>query len=121
MYLNKYNVLEPLLEVHFYRSSSGVEPVRDWLCALPKAVRKIIGSDIKTVQFGWPLGMPVVRKLERGLWEVRSSFPDGIGRVLFTVTDEGRVLLHGFVKKSMKISANDLETARRRLREVQNG
>jgi hypothetical protein len=26
--------------------------------------KKAIGEDIKTVQFGWPLGMPLVEKLE---------------------------------------------------------
>lgn len=50
-----------------------------------QGARKAIGADIKTVQFGWPVGMPVVRKLEPGLWEVRSQIPEGIARVLFTV------------------------------------
>ena len=59
------------LQVVFYRSDSGNEPVRDWLKKLDKEDRRIIGSDIKTIQFGWPLGMPLVRKLEKGLWEVR--------------------------------------------------
>ena len=44
----------PTLAARFYRSDVGGEPVRDWLKALPVAERKIIGEDIKTVQFGWP-------------------------------------------------------------------
>ena len=76
----------------------------------------MIGEDIKTVQFGWPLGMPLVRKLAAGLWEVRSRLPARIARVLFS-SDEGRmVLLHGFVKKSQKTPAEDLELAKNRLR-----
>jgi phage-related protein len=59
------------LQVVFYKSDSGKEPVRDWLKKLDKEDRKVIGEDIKTVQFGWPLGMPLVRKIEKGLWEVR--------------------------------------------------
>ena len=59
------------LQVHFYSSDNGIEPVRDWLKSLSLDSRKTIGEDIKTVQFGWPLGMPVVRKLDRDLWEVR--------------------------------------------------
>lgn len=43
------------LEVRFYRTDSGTEPVRDWLRALPAIDRKRIGEDIKTVQYGWPL------------------------------------------------------------------
>jgi len=32
--------------------------------------KKTIGEDIKTVQFGWPLGMPLVDHLEGDIWEV---------------------------------------------------
>lgn len=51
-----------------------------------------------TVQFGWPLGMPMVRKLEPGLWEVRSKLAGKIARVIFTVKDQKMVLLHRFIK-----------------------
>ncbi len=60
------------LEVVFYRTSAGWEPVREWLKSLPKQDRRTIGIDLKFVQFGWPLGMPLVRKLEPGIGEVRS-------------------------------------------------
>jgi phage-related protein len=77
--------------------------------------KKAIGENIKTVQFGWPLGMPLVRKLEPGLWEVRSKISTGIARGLFTVQEEYIVLIHGFVKKSSKTPLNDLSLARKRL------
>lgn len=102
------------LRVLFYKTELGSEPVRDWLKGLPAAERKVIGDDIKTVQFGWPLGMPLVRKLEPELWEVRSRLDDRIGRVLFTVEAGVMVLLHGFIKKSQKIPASDLALARQR-------
>ena len=66
------NGSEPIMAVVFFRTASGSEPVRDWLKSLPREQRRIIGEDIKTVQFGWPLGMPLVRKLDKRLWEVRS-------------------------------------------------
>ena len=103
------------LQVFFYRTAGGAEPVREWLKALPPEERKIIGDDLKTAQFGWPLGMPLIRKIERGLWEVRSVITSGIARVFFTVTGGLMVLLHGFVKKSQKTPQNELDTARRRL------
>ena len=78
------NGTEPILSVAFFRTASGNEPVREWLKSLPREERRILGEDIKTVQFGWPLGMPLVRKLDKGLWEVRSRLPGRIARVIFT-------------------------------------
>ena len=110
-----------VLAVNFYRNDSGTEPVRDWLKSLPKEYRRTIGEDIKTVQYGWPIGMPVVRKLEKGIWEVRSSLKDGIARVLFT-TETGRmILLHGFLKKTQKTPNEELDVARRRLTNLKRG
>jgi phage-related protein len=68
------------------------------------------------VQFGWPLGMPLVRKLEPRLWEIRSNLPSGIARIIFTVKGNAMVLLHGFIKKSQKTPLDDLQLARTRLR-----
>jgi phage-related protein len=107
-----------VLSVRFYQTSSGREPVREWLNGLTTIDRKTIGNDLKTIQFGWPLGMPLVRKLEPGLWEVRSRVADGIARVLFTIVGSIMVLLHGFVKKSQKTPVDDLALARKRLRHV---
>ncbi|WP_219722129.1 type II toxin-antitoxin system RelE/ParE family toxin [Deinococcus planocerae] len=110
---------QPILEVRFFRTATGNEPVREWLKALSRDDRRRIGEDIKTAQFGWPLGMPLIRKLEKGLWEVRTTLEDGTARVIFTVKGNRMILLHGFVKKSQKTPKNDLETARRRLGQVE--
>ncbi len=106
---------DSVLRVVFFLTDSGREPVRDWLKSLDKEDRKIIGEDIKLVQFRWPLGMPLVRKMEADLWEVRSHLNSGrIARVLFTVRDGEMALLHSFIKKSSKTPTNDLELARQR-------
>jgi phage-related protein len=65
----------PEIPVRFYRSEAGTEPVREWLRALEVADRRAIGLDLMRVQFGWPIGMPLVRSLKDGLWEVRSPLP----------------------------------------------
>ena len=59
--------------------------------------------------------MPLVRKLEPGLWEIRSTLPTGIARVIFTVKDNVMILLHGFIKKSQKTPMELLQLARARL------
>ena len=105
------------LEAVFFRFGTGAEPVRGWLKSLRPDQRKTISEDIRTAQYGWPLGMPLIRKLEPGLWEVRTKMPEGnIARTFFTVDGKLIVLLHGFIKKSQKTPQKELQTARRRLR-----
>ncbi len=113
---------EPILNVVFFRTDTGREPVREWLKSLDKADRKTIGEDIKLVQFRWPLGMPLVRKIETDLWEVLSHLSGGrIAQVFFTVGGSEMALLHGFVKKSQKTPQGDLNLARNRRNLWQSG
>jgi phage-related protein len=94
--------------------------VREWLKSLGPEDRKILGTDIRTLEFGWPVGMPLCRALGNGLWEVRSSIPNGrIARVLFCIYDQRAILLHGFIKKTQKTPQSDIELAMRRKREVE--
>lgn len=58
----------PEIPVRFYRTAAGREPVLDWLRSLEKEDRRAIGLDLMQVQFGWPIGMPLVRSLKDGLW-----------------------------------------------------
>jgi phage-related protein len=106
------------LRVLFFRTSAGNEPVREWLKVMPEDDRRIIGEDLKTAQYGWPLGMPLIRKLEADLWEVRSTLRDREARVIFTVDGDTMVLLHGFIKKSRQTPLEDLQRVRRRLRSL---
>ena len=108
----------PVLRVRFFRTAEGREPVREWLKALPAAERKAIGDDIRTMQFGWPLGMPLVRNLGGGVWEVRARLANRIARVLFATFESEAVLLHGFIKKSRETPLPELRLALRRKREL---
>jgi phage-related protein len=98
----------------FYRTEAGGEPVREWLKGLSPEDRKTIGEDIKTVEFGWPIGMPVCKPLGGGIYEVRSSLAQNrIARVLFYIDRRGRmILLHGFMRKTQKTPREDLELAK---------
>lgn len=71
--------------------------------------------------YGPDLGMPHTRAMGDGLLELRLNGPEGIARV-FYCTRGGRriVILHHFVKKTRKTPANELEIARRRMKEVKN-
>ena len=105
----------------FYVTGAGANPVRDWLMRLPVPDRQQIGHDIRAVEFGWPVGMPLCRSLGAGLWEVRSTLPSRrIARVLFCVGGGDLILLHGFIKKTQKTPAGDLQIAAKRMKEVQS-
>ncbi len=105
--------------VRFYRSETGKEPVREWLRGLDDSDRRAIGLDLMRVQFGWPIGMPLVRSLKGGLWEVRSALPSQrIARLVLCFHDGMLIVLHGFIKKTQKTPADDLTLARRRMTEV---
>lgn len=99
---------------YFYRTESGSEPVREWLKALPAEDRRSIGEDVKTVEFGWPMGMPTCRPLGEGLHEVRTNLHGHrIARVFFYVDRLQRmVLLHGMLKTTRTTPASDLDLAR---------
>ncbi|MGE3293814.1 MAG: type II toxin-antitoxin system RelE/ParE family toxin [Geminicoccaceae bacterium] len=107
------------LPARFYESASGREPVRDWLRELEPRARRVVGLDIKRVEFGWPIGMPLCRSLGRGLWEVRSDLPDGrVARVIFAERGGAMVLLHGFIKKTQQTPPGEIEIAMRRWRDT---
>lgn len=110
------------IELVFFRTNGGKEPVRDWLVGLDPANRREIGLDLQRVQYRWPVGMPLVRPLRGGLFEVRTNLPDRtIARLLFCFHGGELFALHGFIKKSRRTPPEDLQLARKRKAEVDNG
>ncbi len=112
----------PKIDLVFYQTDAGNEPVRDWLVELDPANRREIGLDLQRVQYRWPVGMPLVRPLGDGLFEIRTSLPNKtISRVLFCFHGGELFALHGFVKKSQRTPPEELKIARKRKTEVENG
>jgi phage-related protein len=104
--------------VAFFQTEAGAEPVRDWLKSLDKEDRAQIGDDLQTLEFGWPIGMPMCRPLGQGLHELRTNLKDRIARVMFGIVEGKLIALHGFIKKSQATPASDMELARKRLKIV---
>jgi phage-related protein len=111
----------PRLDATFFKTLAGGEPVREWLLGLSKEERKAIGSDIAYVQYKWPIGKPRVDHLGGDIWEIRSTLPNRIARVLFAVDGKEMVLLHGFIKKTKTTPPNDLRLALARWKEWKRG
>lgn len=110
------------LEIIFFANKNGVEPVREWLKNLSKDDKKALGEDIKTVQFGWPLGMPLIDSLGNGLWEIRTKLPSArIARVIFFMCNRSMVLVHSFIKKTQKTPKQELDLASKRKKQFELG
>ena len=108
------------LPARFFRTPNAREPARDWLKKLNELDRKAIGFDIKTVEYGWPIGMPTCRPMGQGLYEVRSNLSSGkIARVFFCVHKNQMMLLHGFIKKTQKTPKPDLDLALERKKQLE--
>lgn len=105
---------EPIPIVFYKEDESENEPVKKWLSSLTKEDRRSIGNDLRTIQLGWPLGMPLVRNLGGGLWEARSHILHGIARIIFIMQKSEIVLLHAFIKKTQKTPSEELKLARKR-------
>lgn len=105
---------ERQLDVVFFKTERGAEPVREWLLLLTKGERKQIGDDVLKVQYCWPIGKPLVDSLGGGLWEVRSRLGDRTARVIFVVVGRTMVLLHGLIKKTQKTPKHELDLAIKR-------
>jgi phage-related protein len=108
----------PILDVYFFETDTRNEPVREWLRKLTAIDKKAIGEDLKTIQFGWPLGMPLVKHIDGDIWEVRCKLSDGIARVLFVLDGNAMILIHAFLKKQQKTPKPDLDLAKSRVKQL---
>ena len=71
---------------------------------------------------GVDLRSPHSKAMGGGLFELRPKAAEGIGRVFYcTVKGSTIVILHSFVKKTMKTPKRELDIAKQRLKEVKNG
>ncbi|MFC7376994.1 type II toxin-antitoxin system RelE/ParE family toxin [Brevundimonas sp. GCM10030266] len=106
--------------VHFYRTPTGNPVIQEWLRDFDKPDRAILGFDLKRIQFGFPMGLPLCRSLGDGLWEVRSTLTDRReARMIFFHDRANRslVVVHGFIKKSQKTPKAEIDIALRRMKE----
>ncbi|HEU4653408.1 MAG TPA: type II toxin-antitoxin system RelE/ParE family toxin [Steroidobacteraceae bacterium] len=105
------------ISAFFYAAASGREPVREWLMQMDKADRKEVGRSLMTLEFGWPIGMPLSRPMGKGLHELRVDLSgQREARVFFYIDSQQRlILLHALIKKTRTTPARDLDLARKRM------
>jgi phage-related protein len=109
----------PRLGCTFYKTEGGEEPVRSWLKDLPDPASNVIGRDLASIQWRWPVSMPLVGNLGDGLWEVRSTVGKVEYRVIFSVDDGEMYLLNGFQKSTRKTPDHERTLALKRKRTLE--
>lgn len=107
------------MEVQFYKTDAGNEPVREWLKSLDPSEKKEIGNNLQTIQLGWDYGLigePLVKSLGSGLFEIRSTLSSSkrIARIFFCIFQKKILLLHAFIKKTQKTPDQEIELAIKR-------
>lgn len=111
-----------MYQVVFYRTASGNDVVQSFLRNLPSDDKKVVGADLKTLQFGYPIGMPLCRSCGPKLMELRSSLPSKRELRLLWFFDKASqqiVVVHAFIKKTQKTPNQDRELGEKRRSECE--
>ncbi len=98
------------------------EKVENQTLALPKG---ILASFLRIAElieeFGPDLERPHTAPLGQGLFEIRAKGKEGIARSVFcTVKDQEIIILLSVIKKGNTIPKRHMDTARKRLKEIQD-
>ena len=107
------------MDIDFYKKENGKIPVQDFLYSLEPKLRSKAFRDIELLQnLGNELKELYVKSLKgnknKGLYELRIKFSNDIARIFyFTYCDNKYILLHGFIKKSMKTPTKEIDKARK--------
>lgn len=110
-------------KIDFYMKENGEIPVRLFLLSLSPKMRAKSVRDIELLgKFGDDLREPYVKTIKgkeyKGLYELRIKFASDIARIFYFSYRNGRyILLHGYVKKTIKAPKRELEIAKNRMKD----
>ncbi len=103
------------MKIKFYEDEQGNVLVREFLDSLDIKMRQKMLRSIQALQdMGISLRMPLSESLGDGIFELRAKVGSNISRVMyFFIIDDSAVLTHGFIKKTQKTPASELEKAKK--------
>lgn len=114
---------EKRYEIYFYKNSSGEQPVLDYMKKLQSQNTKSSHMNLNKIQDyieilainGKSAGMPYIKHIEDDIWELRPLK----NRIFFVSFTNGRfVLLHHFLKNTLKTPKREIEKAKREYQEI---
>ena len=93
------------------------------LLALPRDLQARLIHITRLLQEFGPqqVGMPHVRSLGQGLWEIRMNGRSGNSRAIYMIQRGQRiVILHAFVKKTRKTPRRAIKLALQRMKDIES-
>lgn len=104
--------------VDFY-DKQVAKSIHEWPTKIKAKLLKIIEliEDFGPIE----IGMPHIKPMGQGLFEIRAKGEEGIGRAFFCIEKRQVIIIvGGFVKKTQKTPAREIEIARQRMKEVKS-
>ena len=102
--------------VEFY-DSKVTEAIHSWPAGMQSKFLHIV--DLIELSGPRSVGMPHIKSLSQGLYEIRVKSNEGIARALFCIKSGCVVIvLSGFIKKTQKTPRAEIEAAYKRIKEV---
>ena len=97
------------------------EKVKKQTLELPSGIKAKLLHILETIQELGPfaIGEPHIKPFGKGLYEIRAKGKEGIARSFYCLVEDNQlVILHSIIKKSQKTPLKELETIRKRMKEV---
>ena len=111
-------------KIILYKDKSGSNLIEKFFLELEKSNKVLVAQarrGIEKLRYKIYHKEPLSKYLEPNLWELRAKSGTDILRIIYTF-NKGQIiiLLHIFIKKKQKTPVNELEIARKRLKELKN-
>ena len=100
-------------EVEYYETENGKKPAYDFVNDLPLKMRAKAFKEMEILEeFGTNITMPYSKPMQNGVYELRIQVASDISRIFyFFFTGKKIILTNGFIKKSQKTPALELNRA----------
>jgi phage-related protein len=107
------------MNIYYYKTLSGREPVREYINNLPYADRCIITGDLELIRDCGIFNAPVMtRKLIEKLWEIKTGTRKQQRLFYCVISGDTLVLLHACKKQKEGAQHKDVKLAHKRMMEV---
>lgn len=111
------------MKIDFYVKDNGRSPALDLIKKLGAKDRaKVLGCLQNVQDLGFDCQRVRFRQIRGKLWEIKIKMSSGEFRLFYvTMKSTSMTVLHGYIKKTQKAPAKEIEIAEKRMMEVLNG